>query len=317
MVIDISHNTSAVHQRDRFAYWQDAVCDSYVLLGCETADPSRFAGAISGRRVGDLSVSNVGGAQQIVRRRAQDIRRANDDDFLLSLQLRTKGQLSQGHREAELNPGDMVLYDSAREYAINLRDGFEQIVFQIPRALLLARVPEAEDLTGLRIPGDADNSRLARDSLQSFAGHVLSAPPQSDLMRELLVDLVGFALSGIHTDVMPKKAPPGATLLRARKLIEAHFRDPEFTRNSLSGLMGISVRRLNELFASDGDSISGAIRDQRLRTASCELRAPEWQHLSVTDIALRNGFSSSSHFSHSFSQLFHQSPRAFRQSETG
>lgn len=302
---------------ERFAYWQDAVCDSYVLLGCDTQRPRAFHGAIMGRRLPGISVSRVSGAQQIVRRRPQDIRRASDDDFLLSLQLETPGVISQGNRTAELNPGDMVLYDSSRQYQIDLGDGFDQLVLQIPRDALLARVPNAEDLTGLRISGSEGVGALARGSLNAFAAHVLSSGDQSNLMRDTLIDLVGLAVSANGAAPLSLSNAGQVTLLRAQQLIKTHARDAQFTRHSLAELMGVSVRRLNELFAAKDQTISNAIRDQRLEAAAADLRAPQMRGVSVTQIALRNGFASSSHFSSSFSQRFKCSPRAYRAANSG
>ncbi|MEL7154575.1 MAG: hypothetical protein AAFN51_12440, partial [Pseudomonadota bacterium] len=76
----ILFSTDDVSQRDRFAYWREAVCDSYVPLECSSEMPERFHGSIKLHRLSKISASYVGGGQQHVRRRKRDIALQLDAD---------------------------------------------------------------------------------------------------------------------------------------------------------------------------------------------------------------------------------------------
>jgi len=52
--------------------WQDAVCDSYVYLGCDSSDKRNFQGSIEMERHSVLSISQVSGKAHRVRRRYRD-----------------------------------------------------------------------------------------------------------------------------------------------------------------------------------------------------------------------------------------------------
>ena len=88
-------NTQSVAQREKFSFWREAVCDAYVHLGCNSANPDRFDGEIILYRMSSVSVSFVGGSQQEVRRRKRDIMRASEASFLISMQLKLETRFSQ------------------------------------------------------------------------------------------------------------------------------------------------------------------------------------------------------------------------------
>jgi len=57
------------------------------------------------------------------------------------------------------------------------------------------------------------------------------------------------------------------------------------------------------------------LRERRLQRTSAELSNPDEAHHSISEIAYRNGFSDSAHFSRAFRHRFGLSPREFRQQE--
>ena len=144
-------STNSVRQVERFAFWREAVCDAYVHLDCECSHPDEFDGEIVLNRLSRLSASFVSGSQQSVRRRRKDIARAGEESFLISLQMKREGSVSQHERSARLQPGDFALYSSVDRYRLELPDGFRQLVVQIPREDLLSRLPTADLLTGIRV----------------------------------------------------------------------------------------------------------------------------------------------------------------------
>ncbi|GAB5504808.1 helix-turn-helix domain-containing protein, partial [Pyruvatibacter sp.] len=74
----------------------------------------------------------------------------------------------------------------------------------------------------------------------------------------------------------------------------------------------MSVRRLNSIFAKEGTSIAGFIRQKRLDGVAIDLRDPRYDAQSIGEIAFRYGFSNLQSFSTQFRKHFDRSPRAFR-----
>jgi AraC family transcriptional activator of tynA and feaB len=299
--------------RDRIAYWRDAVCESYVQLGCEISETADFHGVIEIERLPNLFISKVGGTGGKVSRRRNDIRRATKDYFLFSLPLEQTTIIKQREEVAVLRPGDMAAYSSTEPYELSMTTGFRQIVLQIPKAPLLIRMPNAELLLGKRIDGSRGIGNLIGQSIIRFSEFMPNANERlSDQIGDILTDFIAAALASISDSSIEFSSSAQLVLLRAKSVIRLNFRNSQFDRSALAKSVGVSVRRLNEVFAKQETSVSEAIRETRLQMAAEELRDRRKAGLSVSDIALRNGFDNFSHFSAIFRRRFRLSPREWR-----
>jgi len=119
---DVRMSTDAVAERERLAYWRDAVCDTFVELECESSRPARFFGSLTSRQAGGIQYSEVRSAPQHVARTRHKISQSGHDYFLLSLQTSGQGVLEQDGRTAILR-----VYDAP---------GLRCIVFQRERRML-------------------------------------------------------------------------------------------------------------------------------------------------------------------------------------
>jgi AraC-like DNA-binding protein len=99
---------------------------------------------------------------------------------------------------------------------------------------------------------------------------------------------------------------------RLEHYIENHLEDNDLTPAVIAGSAGISVRHLHRIFAAKGCTVAEWIRERRLERCRGDLANPQLSDSSITDIALRWGFSDSAHFSHCFRKEFGVSPRDFR-----
>lgn len=124
----------------------------------------------------------------------------------------------------------------------------------------------------------------------------------------------------LHTEIRPSAGPQrsglatrvgttNAAILHAVAMMENHVADP-VTLRDLAAAAGISARQLNRLFhAVLGRSTMQVYREVRLDKARNLIRNSP---LSLTEIGLATGFSSSSHFSRLFAGHFGNPPSAFR-----
>jgi len=129
------------------------VCDTFVDLGCDLIDPHNFHGEIEHWHSASLAYTNVVSNAHTVRRNKRRISRSTADHFLLSLQVRGRGSVLQDGRSTVLRPGDFALYDVTRPYNLMFDDEFAQLVMQIPRKEVSARLFDAENLTAVGISG--------------------------------------------------------------------------------------------------------------------------------------------------------------------
>ena len=163
---------------------------------------------------------------------------------------------------------------------------------------------------------------IDRDRLTSAGG---IAP--LDMMHALLAENHGSAFARevsdwfLHTEIRSSEGPQRAGLverygttsppiIQAIETMENHVADP-LELGQLAELSDISPRQLNRLFHDKlGQSTIKFYRDLRLEKARKLLIQST---LSITEIALANGFANSAHFSYSFRRTFGLTPSSLRQ----
>lgn len=307
------YDTNDVTKRNRFSYWREAVCDAYVQLGCEGGDREHFRGGIGIERYANLSISNVYGTAHEVHRRKRDISRATDEYFLLSVQLEETSFVAQHGNLARLEPGDLALYGSTDPYQLTLTDNFSQMVVQLPKQRLLTRLPNADLLTGRRISGTSEIGRLVGQNIVNFSKLMLDGDGLvQSMVQDVLIDLIATGLASLDGSSLEMSLPEQHIMLRARTYIQSNLADPRMDRSAVAGATGLSVRRLNELFAKEGTSLAGFIRKARLDRTAREFTDPRFAAQSISEIAMKWGFNNFQHFSKLFRTHFGVSPSQYR-----
>lgn len=310
------YDTAAVALKDRFAFWRDAVCDSYVQLGCETDNAQGFDGRIEIARHALLSISQVRGKAHAVERRKHDIGASSEAFFLLSLQTHRTARISQFGQSSLLQPGDMALYASTDPYTLELHDDFSQVVVQLPSETLLARLPSAHLLTARKVDGRSAIGKLVRDNILAISEHIKhDNPVVRSLVQDTLVDLIATGLASLEDVAAELSSSEQHILLRTKSFIQNNIGNPDLDRTLVAKMMGMSVRRLNELFAKEGGSISQFIRHARLNAIKSDLKDHRFAPLTITEIAFKSGFSNVQHFSQAFKQHTGMSPRVYRRTD--
>ncbi len=193
------------------------------------------------------------------------------------------------------------------------------------RAIVLSVTPDA--FGGRKIAGPVfDQVRvLAPTGFTEVFSRTLESAARN---LETLSDSEWAAVAQSLADLLPtfvRQLMPatdaGATATRAAILhrlcqtIERRLDDADLTPARVADAEGISERYLQKLFEGSGSSFTHYVRERRLQRASAELSSPAEAHHSISEIAYRNGFNDSAHFSRAFRHRFGLSPREFRQQE--
>ena len=310
---DVRMSTDAVAERERLAYWRDAVCDTFVELECESSRPARFFGSLTSRQAAGIQYSEVRSAPQHVARTRHKISQSGHDCFLLSLQTSGQGVLEQDGRTAILRVGDFALYDTTRPYDLWFEDRFSQLVLRLPRRMVGERVYDAEQFTALRIDGSTGAGRVASvffQQLHNELDHV--AGTSVEQLHASGVDLLATAFSE-QTGALASLSEPHRVLMhRICAYIDRHLADAELTCESIAAAHGISERYLRKLFAAGPMSASERIWARRLDQARRDLIDPLLGHRTVTSIGYDTGFKDAAHFSRAFKARFGLTPSTWR-----
>ncbi|ASA24903.1 AraC family transcriptional regulator [Paenibacillus donghaensis] len=215
-----------VEEQERFAYWREMACDVFVQLDASRLSRQTFTGRMEIGSLEDIQISEVSADPQHIVRSKHHIDNSGEDFFLVNLQIAGKGYTEQDQREASLQPGDFVLYDSTRPYILHFEQPFQQIVFQFPRSLLLSRCRQAEQMTSVRIPGmQHPVSAMVSTLMRTVAASYLYLDSITRMrVVESTLDLLATSLSTI-SNVKLDEISSAANIHRAGALafITAHF----------------------------------------------------------------------------------------------
>ncbi len=157
--------------------------------------------------------------------------------------------------------------------------------------------------------------RIAAEFCSTLAseGSVLDTDVRARLGDELM-DVIALALdAGQRDEPSADHTVQQARLRSVKGWIEDHLTDPDLSLEKIAKNNGISLRYVHYLFKLTDMSASEWIWDRRLQRSYDVLTRSELNYLSVTEVAYRLGFNSSSHFSTTFRRKFGIRPSDVRQ----
>jgi AraC-like DNA-binding protein len=141
-------------------------------------------------------------------------------------------------------------------------------------------------------------------SMLASQGASLDASVRARLGEELM-DVLALAFDSARDDEpLSDHSLQKARLRSVKAWLEDHLCDPALTVEAIAKGNAISLRYLHSLFTLEGTSVSNWVWNRRLERSYDMLLNSNHDAYSLTEIAYRVGFSSSSHFSTAFRRKF-------------
>ena len=292
-------STDEVDAGERLAYWNEAVSDAYVQLSCD-APGGDVVGDIRVDSLATLELSRVAASAQRVTRTPSLIARAAEDYFLVSIQTRGTGLISQDGRTAQLAPGDFALYDSTRPYRLTFEAEFAQYVLMLPGPLLRSRLRETPRLTARGVGGSRGAGHLMIEMIRTLAADVsVLEPAAADAVARGVEHIVVAGLSSLGADPAPEPTAQ-ARREQAKAWVRTRPRDPGLTVSAVAAALHTSVSTLHRAFADEPYTVAEWIWAQRLDAVRADLCDPALRHRTISELAFDRGFVDASHFSRAF-----------------
>ena len=220
--------------------------------------------------------------------------------------------VQQEGRQASARDGSWVIYDTTVSYEVANPGWSELLIVMLPKQAIVDRGIRLDGLMGRNVGGSVGMARIALDTMRSVYQELPGMTSQVALRAgEMLVDMVHLALQ----ELADKEVGMSQQLLlqeRIRAYVLAHLREPSLSVEFLAQALHCSKRHLHNAFAGETTSLSGFIQQSRLELCMNELRQPQLQHLTITEVAFNCGFANSAHFSRVFKAYAGMSPREFR-----
>ena len=236
-------------------------------------------------------------------------------DFLqLTLQLTGQGVLTQLDRQAQVGPGELVVYDTRRPFTYDLDQSHTGLVMMFPQAMLQLTERDLARVTATPVPCHDGLGPVVLPLLHGLARQMehleTRATPR---LVDNVVDLIGSLLvERADAGRTPGEDGPGRLTERVLIHMEQRLADPGLSPEGVAAAHRISRRYLYKLLAARGYTVSGWIREQRLARCRRDLSDPALDHLPVGAIGGRWGFADPAHFSHAFKAAYGMSPREAR-----
>lgn len=310
--------TASVAPRERVGAWNDWINNSVTALNIDAAHDADFEAVLYRARLGYTRFLFLASdAAQIYRSREHIIKRREEPVFLVHLQRSGKSFNYQDGRETVLEQGDYVLRDSTREYKIALVGSTENLVVRIPYNRLKERLSCPESLTCIRMPGNEGMSGLVSNFIQQLWERLEGTPEAArEHLADILLDLLVESYRELHDTHIIGSSSAFARRLQVTQFIEANLRNVELSARIIADSLHMSSRYLHRLFQNQGSSIGQLVLHHRLDACSKNLTDPLLTDRSITEIAFRWGFNSSTYFGRTFKKKFGVTPKDYRRLHT-
>ncbi|MCJ2087572.1 helix-turn-helix domain-containing protein [Methylobacterium sp. E-005] len=308
-------STEKLHPRNAFHQWCEMICEQLVPVEMKTVDETQFKGSIAATKIGSMPISSFAHTAMRSEKTAETVRRDGRHDRVHAvLILSGRAIAHQGDQEADCRMGDLVVLD-ARPAVVQTETG-STLILDLPRDRLEATLGPSRLFSSLRVGGDRASTILARTYIRELVAVANRLGPDAAArMASIGVDLIVASLAERLAQEVPRSTHGSVTVQRAKAYIEAHLSDQTLDPPQLAAAVGVSLRRLQELFHERGRHISDYIWDRRLEEAGKRLIDPACAHLSIGLLAYASGFTSQAHFARRFKERHGLTPTEFRQAD--
>ncbi|MFI7498343.1 helix-turn-helix domain-containing protein [Streptomyces sp. NPDC049687] len=290
---------------ERTEYWRSSVCDQFVPLAVRPT-LVELHGRVAGASIAETRLRRIRASQHVFERRPSDIRTGDPEVLhVLSMDHGHSCHMEQDGRTTILKPGDLVLYDSSRPFRFATSGAFQFTIGLLPKRLL--PLPEkvlADRTTRATPPADGVGAALGA-LLTSLAGGSAahSDPSQQVAIQHALVSLCVAFMS----DEGAMGSPPSVHLSLAKSFIVRHLGESTLAPADVAVACGVSLSYLHRLFATEGTTIVGYLREQRLKGAHRDLTTSLVDE-PVLLVGRRWGIPDPAHFSRAFKKRFGVTP---------
>jgi AraC-like DNA-binding protein len=261
-----------------------------------------------------VRVLNVSGAPTQVARGSRQISR--DSGAFLGVQFQRAGYtLCRQHGQEQLiRPGEITLWHGRQPLDFRMPEPFQKLCLLVAIEQFEALLPDAELRVGAHFKAGTNFARLLSSCLITLSDEVLTSDEEAvDSAVEITLELLGAALT--KTKESLHEGPRTNLFERIRAFIDKRLDDSDLSAATIARKHGISVRYLHLLFSEHGVTVGRWIRSRRLAQCRAELGDLR-RDRSITEIAMKWGFSDAAHFSRLFKLAFGITPGAFRRTKT-
>ena len=299
---------------DQFDYWHDVICEVFIPMTPKRSIPGvGFAGGVEARAFGDVSRTTVWSQAQQTLHGPREVELSGGEFYFVNLMVAGRCRVQQGDRESVVSPGQLWVVDTTVPYFLDFDSQWRMFTFRVPHTLLGSRLSHAKQGTAMAIDGGSGVGGLAAAMMRSL--WKLEEPDSVHVRAELEQSFAAIVSAALGARDLGASAHD---VLRADVLrfVAANLGDPGLSVVAVCRRFAISPRLLHRLFEGQERTFAQTVRTMRLEQCA-RLLADPLNRSTITDIALRHGFTDSASFSRAFRRDFGIAPREMREQSRG
>lgn len=301
--------TDTCARTDAADYWHEVVCRG-VLIATMTPFDSHgndgFVGRMASRSDGGNRFVRFNASAHRISRKAREAEQSADGCFMISAQWTGNALMSQGGQSARLVPADIGVLDAAQPFEILFPE-------RVERRLVMISKDAFELAPGRATPLALSASHPFAPALHELIRQVTEPattwrPQQASHLLEAISALLAQGLRDSDMSLAAPGAREQKLMRRLRLLVDERLCDASFDASCLARELGLSLRSLYRLLASERLTFSAYLAERRLDAARARLSSGV-RGKRISDIAFEVGFNDPSAFSRAFKRRFGVSPR--------
>jgi AraC-like DNA-binding protein len=229
--------------------------------------------------------------------------------YFVNLMVDGRCQVRQGDRESVALPGQLWVVDTTVPYCLDFDWQWRMFTFRVRRELLSSRLSNPGQGTAIPIDAGSGIGGLAAAMMRSM--WELDEPESVPVRAELEQSFAAVVSAAMGAE---DRGDTAQDAIRADVLrfAAANLGDPGLSVASICRRFAISPRLLHRLFEGQEQTFARTVCTMRLERCA-RLLADPLDRSTITDIALRHGFTDSASFSRAFRRNFGIAPRDMRE----
>lgn len=276
-------------------------------------DGNGFAGRLH-RIVLDQVTANlieIEASQHIISRTAEHVKTPAAPYYVVHFQLRGSSLFRQHRVASALRAGDFVVTAGTDPYMWEFRGDFATFSIRFPQSFVDLPPAMLRPVLGRPVPAVSRfGSRLSPFVAAVSADDSLLWSPLGARVARNLIDLFTTALcEAVSGAPLPRS---GHSFMKITEYIGRRLSEPGLDTGDIARAHDLSARHLQAIFAEQGTTVTGWIRERRLAGCRRDLADPALRELPIGDIAARWGYRDQAYFSRLFRRSFGETPREWR-----
>lgn len=272
-----------------------------------------FIGEVNSFLLGETEVAFIKTNAHYICRKKGMLDRVNNRFCFLILQYTGKMRLHYKGQNIILNEGDIVLLDSEEEIEMYPQGLFSHISIHLSREKLFKQGVTIEYFGKLMTSNMSGH--LLKSMMQTLSPLNIKlwyAKEDGNAFEDALIALIKPTINYKNMEQYLNVEKIDILKLKAEQFIIEHLMHHNLNSQMIADYLGISLRHLYRLFEHEQQSVHQFIQVQRIEKIQYELKDEKNKNRSISDIALKYGFSDSAHFSKIFKKIMGISPRDYR-----